>query len=136
MGAEVSDKRIASVYEHPALLEFQARTNAQTIADQQKHHAEEISRLHADYRSKLKAKNEEIELRDRAIAYIAKERNHFRSGYTDLQELLENAVIDPATLEAKPTTLWFLIEAELFRRRCADCKDVTCPGECGAEVTA
>jgi hypothetical protein len=132
----VSDKRIANVFEHPALLEFQARTNAQTIVDQQKHHAEEISRLHADYKAKLKDKNEEIDLRDKAIAYVAKERNQYRSWYTDLQELLENAVIEPKALPQEPTTLWFLIEAELFRRRCVDCKDVTCPGDCGAEVTA
>ena len=124
----------ASVYEHPALLEFQARTNAQTIVDQQKHHAEETSRLHQDYQRQLKEKNEQIDLLNKAIAHLAKSRDDERRGHRELQQKLESAVIADPRRPGHKTTLWTVIEAgEFVHGRCPNCEELSCSG-CGGYV--
>jgi hypothetical protein len=47
------------VANHPALVEFAARLNAETVVKQQEEYSAQISALHADYQQQLAAKNED-----------------------------------------------------------------------------
>jgi uncharacterized protein YlxP (DUF503 family) len=117
-----------------ALNADQAKLNADTIGEQQRHYDEVLTRLHRKYQQKLAEKNDQIDAIKSGVAVIIKQRNAAEKKFRDLEELLENALIPDPKRPGESASLFYLVESREFRVRCSDCRtwECTVDGGCGA----
>jgi chromosome segregation ATPase len=99
----------------------QAKLNADTIAEQQRHYDEVLTRLHREYQKKLAEKNEEIEAIKRGVTTIVKQRNDAEQNVRDLESKI-----------VKTSNGWLtiaqIVEQRIYRDACPTCKTIQCEG--------
>jgi chromosome segregation ATPase len=104
-----------------ALNADQAKLNADTIGEQQRHYDEVLTRLHREYQQKLAEKNEEIEAIKRGVAVIIKQRNDAEQNVREIEAKI-----------VKTSNGWLtiaqIVEQRIYRDACPTCKTIQCEG--------